>query len=108
MNGDYLEVVDAFQSWCAGEGISTSEIQQTPGLYGDLNTDVIEYSLLVSGYSLCAYELCHCLPVVQNPESLFTSSARAQYRQALDSGLELVSSRDLSASYDLVEKNKRL
>lgn len=103
-----LELLETLRDWCSRRGVSAVELGQTPDIYGAGRGDVIEYAMLASGYSMTAFELCHYLTLLEKPESLFTSSARAQYRQGLDSGLEIGPSRDLSASYDLIETNKRM
>jgi hypothetical protein len=103
----YSEVVDATFAWCSDQGIDEVEIQQTPGLYGGDSYDVIEYALRNAGYTMSSHELCHVIHLGPDPEALFTSSARAQYRQALDAGLGLAESVDLKASYDLVLDNKK-
>ena len=101
------EVVEALHSWCVEQGVEEMEIQQTPSFYGEGAYDLVEYALRCAGYEMSAYELCHVINLQPDPESLFTSSARAQYRQALSAKLQLAPSRDLTASYGLVAESKK-
>jgi len=106
---DSISIVEMLNEYAYENNIKSINITQPPSIYCKYHSDIIEYSLLVGGFSLESYEVSPYLPLSGNLDNKFCSSTSWAINKLSKNNkykFELKVNRDNKSSFDLIRGHR--